>query len=444
MSETLPSSVTTTPKSSASHVRHDLKQRFPTAFDLRDRARRRLPHFAFEYIDGGAGRDGGIQRNWGALDAVELIPRYGRVVAPPAAGMTLFGTAYAAPIGVAPIGGPGTGYPGAETYLAMAAQAARVPYTLGVLSGIDVERAAALAPDVLWFQLYRFYKDEHRIGMDLVRRATAAGAKALVLTFDTPIRTTRPREVKCGILNPFRLTARLRADAMTSPHWLKALRRNGIPRFVSLTPYMGDGLSLAQATAFVRREQGGAFTWEEIARYREAWKGPLLLKGVLHPADAERAIGLGIDGVFVSNHGGRQIDALPASIDALPAIAAAAGGKLTIIFDSGVRSGVDAARAVALGADAAFVGKAFLWSLGALGPDGPGVLIELLSEDVRATLGQLGCSDVAALRTVPRRHPAALSVEQFAIIDAAGSGSNSGETAGSETAGSESRGMAAE
>ena len=393
------------------HVR--LKRRFPTALDLRARARRRMPNFAFEYVDGGAGADTGIARNWGAFDAIEMMPRYGNVVSPPPTDIELFGRAYSAPFGISPIGGPGTGFPGAETYLAKAAQAARVPYTLGVLSAITLERAAKLAPDVLWLQIYRFARNEHKIGLDLVRRAEAAGVHALMLTWDSPVRTTRPREVKSGIMTPFKLTNRLRLDAMTSPPWLYSMMRNGIPRFVNLRPYMDGNTSIEASTKFIRAEGGGAFTWGEIARYRDAWKGPLLLKGVLHPADAERAVGLGLDGLLVTNHGGRQIEALPASIDALPAIAAQVGGRARIIVDSGVRSGIDVARAIAQGADAAFAGKAFLWSLGALGGRGPGHLIDLFKDELSSTLGQLGCHNVHALRAVKVRHPGAYRLDDF-------------------------------
>ena len=284
---------------------------------------------------------------------------------------------------------------------------------IGVLSAITIEQAAELAPDVLWLQLYRFAKDGHRIGLDLVRRAAAVGVQALVLTWDTPVRTTRPREVKSGIVNPFRLTNRLRLDAMTSPSWLIAMMRNGIPRFVSLRPYMDGKTSFSDTATFMRRESGGAFTWDEIARYRDEWQGPLLLKGVLHPADAERAVALGVDGLHVTNHGGRQVEALPASIDALPAIAAQVSGKATVIVDRGVRSGVDVARAVALGADAAFAGKAFLWSLGALGERGPSHLIDLFVEEFSATLGQLGCAAVNELHAVTVRHANAYRIEDF-------------------------------
>jgi (S)-mandelate dehydrogenase len=409
-----PPRVAAAPTPAEAAARLALKRRFPTTADLRAHAQKRLPNFAYEYCDGGAGgMDIGIKRNNNAFDAIELVPRYGKVVAPPPADCTLFGKRYAAPIGVAPVGGPSTVYPGAETYFAKACQAAGVPYTLGVLSGITVEQAAQLAPDVLWFQLYRFARNEHAIGLDLVKRAAAAGVHVLMLTIDTPIRTTRTREVKSGIVTPFRLTTRLKLDALSSPHWTRALMRNGVPRFVNFQPYMNGETSIEAGAAFQQREGGGAFQWDEVARYRDAWKKPLLVKGVLHPEDAERAVALGLDGIIVSNHGGRQIDALPAPIDTLPAIAAAVGKRATIVYDSGVRTGVDVARAIALGADACLAGKAFLWSLGALGGEGPAHLIRIFKDELSATLGQLGCPTVAELRQVPVRHPGAYRAADF-------------------------------
>jgi isopentenyl diphosphate isomerase/L-lactate dehydrogenase-like FMN-dependent dehydrogenase len=335
------------------------------------------------------------------------------VVSPPPADCTLFGRRYTAPIGVAPVGGPGTVYPGAERHFAKACQAAGVPYTLGLLSGITFDEAARLAPDVLWLQLYRFARNDHAIGFDLVKRAAAAGVHVLMLTIDTPIRTTRTREVKSGIVTPFRLTTRLKLDALTSPHWTRAFLRTGVPRFVNLVPYMGADTGIEAAAAFQQREGGGAFTWEEVARYRDKWKKPLLVKGVLHPEDAEKAVALGLDGIVVSNHGGRQIEALPGPIDMVPAIAAAVGKRATILYDSGVRSGVDVARAIALGADACLAGKAFLWSLGALGEKGPAHMINIFTDELRATLGQLGCPTVGDLRDVPVRHPGAYRAEDF-------------------------------
>jgi L-lactate dehydrogenase (cytochrome) len=156
---------------------------------------------------------------------------------------------------------------------------------------------------------------------------------------------------------------------------------------------------------------GGAFTWEEVARYRDKWKGPLALKGVLHPDDAEKAVALGVDGIWVSNHGGRQIEALAPSIDCLPAIVAAVGKKATILLDSGVRSGQDVMRAIALGAQVAFAGKSFLWAVGAMGDNGPGHLIDLYIEELRASLGQIGAASVAEARDAEISHPGAWRFE---------------------------------
>jgi (S)-mandelate dehydrogenase len=386
-----------------------LTRRFPTITHLRRHAPRHGPRFAFEYMDGGAGgEDAGIRRNWAALDAIELVPRYGITTELPPIDIELLGRRYSAPIGVAPMGGPSIVWPGADEYLAAAAQAARVPYVLGTVGGTTIEKAAAIAPDVLWFQLYRMARNDHAIGYDLVHRADAAGAHVLMLTLDVPVRTTRSREVAAGVTTPFRPDLPMLLDILTSPGWLVAMLRNGIPRFANLRAYTGSHTGIAAVAEFARREVKGAFTWEEVARYRERWKRPLVLKGILHPDDAEKAVVLGVDGIVVSNHGGRQVEALPAPIDALPAIVAMVAGRATVMMDSGVRSGADVVRALALGAQATFAGKAFLWGLGALGARGPAHVISLLSEETRAALGQIGARQPAGAREVVIRHPGAL------------------------------------
>jgi L-lactate dehydrogenase (cytochrome) len=184
--------------------------------------------------------------------------------------------------------------------------------------------------------------------------------------------------------------------------------RNGIPRFANLRAYAGGSGGLAECAEFARREVKGAFTWDEVARYRDRWKRPLVLKGILHPDDAEKALALGVDGLVVSNHGGRQVEALPGAIDALPAVAAKVAGRAAVMMDSGIRSGADVVRALALGAQATFAGKAFLWGLGALGSRGPAHVIDLLSEETRAALGQIGARQPADARNVVVRHPGAL------------------------------------
>ena len=386
-----------------------LVRRFPTVAHLRRHAPDHGPRFAFEYMDGGAGGDDiGIRRNWSALDAVELVPRYGVTTELPPIDVDLFGKRYAAPFGVAPMGGPSIVWPGADEYLAAAAQAARVPYVLGTVGGTTIETAAKIAPDVLWFQLYRLARDDHKVGFDLVRRADAAGVNVLMLTLDVPVRTTRAREVAAGVTTPFRPDLKMMLDIATSPAWLIAMLRNGIPRFANLRPYAGGNGSLAHVAEFARGAVKGAFTWDEVARYRDRWKRPLVLKGVLHPDDAEKAVALGVDGIVVSNHGGRQVEALPAAIDALPAIAAKVAGRATVMMDSGIRSGADVVRALALGAQATFAGKAFLWSLGALGSRGPGHVIALVTDEARAALGQIGARRPSEAANVVVRHPGVL------------------------------------
>jgi len=383
--------------------------RFPTTAWLRRHAPRNVPRFAFEYSDTGAGNDIGIAHNWAALDAIKIVPRYGVVATPPPVEVELFGRRYGAPIGIAPMGGPSLVWPGADILMAKAAQRARVPYTLSVAGGATIEQAAEAAPDVFWLQLYRFWHDDHKIGFDLVRRAQAVEAKVLTLTLDVPVRTTRSRETYAGLAHEFRPNARMIYEMLVRPKWLLALLRNGYPRFATISDYARPGAGTNEIIAYARARMGGAFLWEEVKRYRDAWKGPMVVKGILHPEDAEKAVALGIDGVWVSNHGGRQIEALVPSIDALPAIVAAVGKKATVVLDSGIRSGQDVMRALALGANAAFAGKSFLWAVAALGDAGPGYLIDLYIDELRASLGQIGAHSPAEARNAEIRHPGATS-----------------------------------
>ena len=185
-----------------------------------------------------------------------------------------------------------------------------------------------------------------------------------------------------------------------------ALLRHGYPRFATINQYAGTTRT-NDVIRFARQQMSGAFTWEEIARYRDKWKSPMALKGILHPQDAEKAVSLGIEGIWVSNHGGRQIEALAPSVDCLPAVVAAVGKKATILIDSGIRSGQDVMRALALGAHAAFAGKSFLWAVAAMGDEGPGHLIDLYIEELRASLGQIGARSVADARNAAISHPGA-------------------------------------
>jgi L-lactate dehydrogenase (cytochrome) len=379
-------------------------RRFPTTAWMRREAPKNVPLFAYEYCDTGAGNDGGIADNWSAFDKVKIVPRYGIMPSLPPVDCELFGTKYSAPIGMAPMGGPSLVWPGADLLMARAAQRARIPYTLSVAGGATIEEAAAAAPDVFWLQLYRFWHDDHKIGFDLVRRAQAVNAKVLTLTLDVPVRTTRSRETYAGLAGEFKPNARMIYEMMIRPRWLMALLRNGYPRFATISHY-ANSTNTNDVIKYARQRMGGAFSWEEVARYRDAWKGPMTVKGILHPADAEKAVSLGVEGIWISNHGGRQIEALTPSIDCLPGIAAAVGKKATILLDSGVRSGQDVMRALALGADAAFAGKSFLWAVAALGDEGPDQLVSLYIDELRASLGQIGAHTPKDARNAKILHP---------------------------------------
>lgn len=387
-----------------------LKRDFPTVEDLRKRAQRRVPALGYETVAGGTGNDRCVARNALALDAVEIVPRYGVDREDMSTEVELFGRRYAAPLGVAPMGLQGVMWPGAERHLARAAQKARIPYTAGTVGGVALEDLAALAPDVIWFQLYRLPANDHAVGLDLVRRAKDAGVHVLVLTLDTPTRAKRPRELRNRLVLPFRPSPRMIFEALMRPAWLAALLTQGRPSFPTLAPYAGESASKARIAAFAQNEVSGGFTWEEVARYRDLWRGPLVVKGILHPQDAATAASLGVDGVQVSNHGGRQFEAAPAAIDMLPAVVAAAGSRATILFDGGVRSGLDVMRALALGARTALAGRAFLYAVAALGEEGAGYVTALLIEELRVAMRQAGAhalSDIAALSV---RHPGAVQV----------------------------------
>lgn len=380
-----------------------LRRKFPTIEDLERSAAKRIPRFAFEFLQGGAGDESGLSRNRSALRGIEIVPRYGIETQGVDPTVELFGHLYAAPIGIAPIGMDGLMWPGATELFARAAQRMNIPYLAGTLATARIEDVARWAPDVTWFQLYPVAADDHRVSFDLVARAQNAGAKALVATLDVPVRPKRPRDLRNGFVMPFRLGTRNVLDIAAAPAWLLALAKRGKPVFANIEPYAGG----RDPAAFVGANVGGGFNWDVLARLRETWRGPMLVKGVLHPADAERARTIGLDGVIVSNHGGRQFDAAPASVDMLPAIAAAVGRDMTVILDSGVTSGVDMLRALACGAHASFSARAFMLALAAIGDDGARHMAASFIEEFTVALGQSGLRSAEEARTAPVRHATA-------------------------------------
>jgi L-lactate dehydrogenase (cytochrome) len=388
-----------------------LRQRFPTIDDLRRRARRRVPRFGFDFVDGGATEEYCIERNTSAFQAIELLPRYcidGKVTT----GTELFGRKYAAPIGVAPMGSAGLMWPGAEKMFAAEAQRQRIPYVLATPGNASIEEIAAIAPDVFWFQLYRFPYNDHAITYDLVRRADEAGAHVLVPTVDSAGKSKRPRDIRNGCRVPFPINPWTTYQVLTSPAWTMQLLRNGMPITANLVPYAPKASQNATAEVMQTRS-GGSHTWEELARLRDRWKRPFVVKGILHPEDAERAVALGADGIWVSNHGGRHFDGAPASVDVLPAIVSAVGSRATVVIDSGIRGGLDVVRALALGAKFCFTGRCFAYGLGALGSAGAPHVADLFLDEIKTELLHAGARSVAEAAQIKARHPNAWRLDNY-------------------------------
>ncbi|SEG48768.1 alpha-hydroxy acid oxidase [Marinobacterium lutimaris] len=375
----------------------------PTYEFLEARARKRVPKFAFDFVQGGTGADYGLDVNRRGLDAVEIVPRYGDLRRADTSA-EIFGRRYAAPIGIAPTGMDALIWPGASMALARAARSGNLPYITGTLANSTLEEVASVAAGNTWLQLYGFPRDGHKVTFDLIARAKAAGVTAIVATLDAPVRAKRPRDLHNRLVVPFRPTPRTVYEVATSPAWVGALLRHGSPKFANIERYVEGRPSLDQVAGFVQKELVGSFSWEEIARMRRAWDGALIVKGVLHPDDAEAAVQAGVDGILVSNHGGRQSEAAPSPADMLPLIRDRIDGRAHLLFDSGVRSGLDAVRALALGAEAVFCGRAFLYALAALGDSGGEHFAELIREEFAVAMAQSGAWNVTDIPNVTYRH----------------------------------------
>ena len=368
--------------------------KYQTVDDLRRRARRRTPRFAWEYLDSGEGDERASARNTEYLQRVVLTPRFLKGRLEPDISTELFGVRCSLPVGIAPVGLTGLIWPGADVALADTAARCKIPYVASTVNTADVSVVGPRAEGMGWFQLYPPSGPDVRD--DLLRRAHEAGFGVLLVTADVPARARRERQTRERVSMPPRITPRHVSQAALRPAWTLGLLRNGLPRFHTLEPYV-DRATLRQLAGFVGASLGGTLTWEYLAETCELWPGPVVVKGILHPDDAERCVDTGADAVVVSNHGGRQLDAAPAAIEALGPVVERIGGRVPVLFDGGVRSGLDIARALALGAHFAFAGRAFMYGLCALGTRGAEYVASMFEQQLTSVMHQLGCERLEEL-----------------------------------------------
>tara|TARA_R110002110_G_scaffold57515_1_gene164273 strand:+ start:23 stop:1159 length:1137 start_codon:yes stop_codon:yes gene_type:complete len=371
----------------------NLHTTYPALSDLRERAERRIPKFVWEYLDSATGTQATQRLNRAALDRIRLMPSILHGEFDPDTSVELFDQRLPLPFGVAPVGMSGLIWPDAEGHLARAAARHGIPYCLSTVASQSPEDLAPHLGKNAWFQMYPPRDPEIRA--DMLRRARASGFSSLILTVDVPVASRRERQTRSGLTNPPRLTPRLLAQSAVRPAWSMAMARHGMPHMRMLDKYVSGTTQNLSSTAHVGYLLRTSPDWDYVNWLRDAWDGPFIVKGVLRPEDAARLDRLGSDAIWVSNHAGRQFDAAPAAIDMLPSIRAVT--SLPIIFDSGIETGLDIVRALALGADFVMLGRGFHFALAALGPKGIDHLIDILTKDLLANMGQLGARSLKDL-----------------------------------------------
>lgn len=374
--------------------------KYPAISDLKTRARGRIPHFVWEYLDSATGVEATQRRNRTALDQVLLNPSILHGEFAPDLSTTLLGRDHPLPIGIAPLGMSGLIWPGAEQMLARMATREAIPYTLSTVASQLPEDVGPHAGDQGWFQLYP--PRDPVIRDDILNRAKRAGFHTLVLTVDVPVASRRERQTRGGLTQPPKLTPRLALQAARCPAWLLGIRQTGMPRLRLMESYsqVKGSLPSNQHIGYLLRTSPD---WDYFKALRDAWDGPLVVKGVGRADDAARLTDEGADAIWVSTHAGRQFDGGPASIETLPAIRAAT--PLPVIFDSGIEGGLDVLRALALGADFVMLGRAFHYGLAAMGEPGAAHVLDILRQDMISNMGQLGARSLKDLPACLRQTP---------------------------------------
>ncbi len=369
-----------------------IDSRFPSIEHLRERARQRMPRFAYEYLEGGCNSEINLRRNTDEIRDIQLRPWYLRDYAGSNLKTELFGKTYDAPFGVSPIGLQGLMWPRATEILAKAAHAHNIPFILSTVGTASIETVAEITEGNAWFQLYHPAEDELRD--KLLDRAAAAGMPVLVILADTPTFAFRPKEIKNGLSIPPQMSLNNVIQMTTHPTWSFGQLFAGAPEFKTMKPYIPKGLSMKHLGLFMNKTFSGRLNPEKIKAIRDRWQGKLVVKGVVNEEDAATALDLGVDGMIVSNHGGRQLDAGQSTIKPLTELAEKFGDRTTMMIDSGLRAGPDVACALASGAKFTFMGRSFMYGVGALGRTGGNHTITMLKRQLQQVMEQVGCERV--------------------------------------------------
>jgi len=366
---------------------------YPSIDALRLRAKERIPRFAFEYVDGGCNEEINLIRNTSEIREVQLQPYYLRDFQGISMKTKLFGVEYDAPFGIAPVGLQGLIWPHAAEILAKAATKHNIPYCLSTVSTASIETISEITEGKAWFQLY--HPTEDAIRDDLLQRAMDADYQVLIILSDVPTFGYRPKEIRNGLAIPPRMTLRNMMQILGSPNWAIQTLLAGQPEFKSLKKYMPKGMNLRHLGLFMDKTFTGRLSEEKIKLIRDKWNRKLVLKGVATEEDTEKAIKLGLDGVIVSNHGGRQLDAGESTIKPLERIVQKYGDQIEVMMDSGIRTGPDIARTLAKGAKFTFMGRSFMYGVGALGQEGGNHTISILKRQLQQVMEQCGCENVS-------------------------------------------------
>jgi L-lactate dehydrogenase (cytochrome) len=369
--------------------------KLPDIASLKQRARKRIPRFAFDYLEGGCMEEIGVRRNRADIEAVQLRSELLKPFHTSDLSVELFGHKYSAPFGIAPVGLQGLMWPKSPEILAKAAAEKNVPYILSTVSSSSLERIAEVSEGKAWFQLYN--PTDAVIRQDLLKRITVAQYPVLVVTVDVPTFGFRPRDIRNGLAMPPKMTFTNILQMLGCPRWLIETAIAGKPEMETLKPYMPKDMPIDQLAAFMNKTVMGRVDIEGLKPIRELWKGPLVIKGLINELDVEAAISLGADAVVISNHGARQLDAGESPVEPLQRISKKYGDKIKVFMDSGLRSGTNIACALASGADFTFLGRPFVYGVGALGNKGGIHTINSLTLQLTQIMNQLGCDNVVNL-----------------------------------------------